>query len=398
MDADTNHMLDAARQYWRHADEWAGGALGVSLTQFTIVLTLLLLAWLLRRPASRTALWMTRLLLRHRAQSAVNAIATAVTAPARLIPFVAALFIISELVLSNTGLADVCRALGKSMVVLLLFWALFSAVNPLIAFAESSSKHFSDSMVGLVSNSFRIMVFGIGAATILDIWGIKVGPILAGFGLVGAAVALGAQDLFKNLIGGVFIVAEKRFDIGDWIRVDGVVEGTVEFIGLRTTRIRRFDMAPEFVPNSQLSDNQVTNFQKMTYRQISWLVGLTYDTSADQLARIRQEVDDYIRGSGDFVVSPDAAPLIRIDNFGDSAINMMVYCFTHTTDWEAWLKIKEALMFKIMAIVADAGSGFAFPSQSVYIESMPKGFELFPLPSNASETLANSQATTPQRT
>ena len=122
-----------------------------------------------------------------------------------------------------------------------------------------------------------------GAATILEIWGIKIGPILAGLGLFGVAVALGAQDLFKNLISGFLVIAEKRFNPGDWIRVDGEVEGTVETINFRSTLVRRFDKAPVFVPNSKLSDNSVINFSSMTFRRIYWVIGVEYRTTVDQL-------------------------------------------------------------------------------------------------------------------
>src|SRR5690606_24926556 len=105
------------------------------------------------------------------------------------------------------------------------------------------------------------------AATILEIWGIKVAPILAGFGLLGVAVALGAQDLFKNLIAGLLILSEKRFSIGDWVRVKDLVEGTVESIGFRSTVIRRFDLSPVYVPNTMLSDNAVINFSNMIFRR-----------------------------------------------------------------------------------------------------------------------------------
>jgi len=94
----------------------------------------------------------------------------------------------------------------------------------------------------------------LGFATVLQVWGIQVGPILAGLGLFGVAVALGAQDLFRNLIGGLCVLIEKRFKVGDWIMVDGVVEGTVEHIGFRSTKVIRFDLSPVFVPNQKLSD------------------------------------------------------------------------------------------------------------------------------------------------
>ena len=122
-------------------------------------------------------------------------------------------------------------------------------------------------MMDWLVKAVKAVLFFIGVATVLDVWGIKIGPIIAGFGLFGVAVALGAQDLFKNLISGILILGERRFMRGDWIKVDGVVEGTVENIGFRSTLVRRFDLAPVYVPNAKLSDGSVTNFSKMTFRR-----------------------------------------------------------------------------------------------------------------------------------
>jgi MscS family membrane protein len=153
--------------------------------------------------------------------------------------------------------------------------------------------------------------------------------------------------------------------------VEGVVEGTVENIGFRSTLVRRFDKAPVFVPNSHLSDNSVTNFSSMTYRRISWTIGLEYRTSVDQLKKIREDIELFLVEDKD-IVDPPAAPLfVRIDKFSNSSIDIMIYCFTHATQWGVWLQIKERLALKLIEIVTGAGASFAFPSQSVYVETMP---------------------------
>ena len=201
-------------------------------------------------------------------------------------------------------------------------------------------------------------------------WGFVDG-FLAGLGLIGVAVALGAQDLFKNLISGILIIAEKRFNIGDWIKVDGVVEGTVEAIGFRSTFVRRFDKAPVYIPNSKLSDNSLINFSAMSHRRIYWIIGVEYSTTIDMLKKIRDSIEAYIIESDDFAHPPEVATFVRIDKLNDSSIDIMVYCFTKTTVWGEWLKIKEALAYKIKETVEGAGTGFAFPSQSIYVESFP---------------------------
>lgn len=366
---------------WSRLGDLAGKAYqGIDLTQLAMALAILLAGLLLRGPVARIVLWLATLPIRHVHQDSRRTIVHVLRPPARLTAIVIALLVIAEVVMGDGRLRTITLSLARSLLVFGLFWALYAAVDPLYRLMDQRSKLLNASMAGLVTTCARILALCLGAATILDIWGIKVGPILAGFGLVGAAVALGAQDLFKNLISGIFIVSERRFQNGDWIKVDGLVEGTVDMVGLRTTRIIRFDSSPEYVPNAQLADNAVTNFSQMTYRQISWIVGLTYDTDISGLKQVRDGIADYLQSNKNFVQPPEAAMFVRIDSFGESAINLMIYCFTRTTDWGEWLQQKEELLYQVTQIVEQAGSGLAFPSRTLYLQSWPEGTEFVPPP------------------
>jgi MscS family membrane protein len=152
--------------------------------------------------------------------------------------------------------------------------------------------------------------------------------------------------------------------------VEGVVEGTVESIGFRSTMVRRFDKAPVMVPNTKLADTAVTNFSAMTHRRIFWKIGVTYTTNIDQLRKIRDQIEQYIVENSEFASPKDVSTFVRIDSFNASSIDIMLYCFTLTTDWGEWLKIKEQLAYKVKQIVDETGTSFAFPSQSIYIESI----------------------------
>ena len=140
-----------------------------------------------------------------------------------------------------------------------------------------------------------------GIATVLQIWGIQIGPIIAGFGLFGVAVALGAQDLFKNLLGGISILVERRFALGDWIEVEGVVSGTIEQIGFRSTRVRRFDLVPVIVPNNMFADHALVNYSQMPHRRIYWKVGLEYRTTSTQLRRVRDQILKWLKDDDAFL-------------------------------------------------------------------------------------------------
>jgi len=252
----------------------------------------------------------------------------------------------------------------QSMIAFTLFWGLFRSITPLSESMKKLNEILSPIMVQWIFKAIKFLTFFIGGAIILEIWGIQVGPMLAGLGLFGAAVALGAQDLFKNLIGGITIIAEHRFLNGDWIKVDGIVEGVVEDIGLRSTHIRRFDKAPVHVPNAMLSDTAVINFSRMTNRRIYWKLGLTYSSTIDQMQIIRDGIYNHLHENDAFETSKKVSTFVHIDSFNDSSIDLMIYCFTKTTDWGEWLKIKEEFAYFIKNLVEqDADTSFAFPSQ-----------------------------------
>jgi len=352
---------------------------GLTVNDVIICIMVLAAAFVMRRAASAAVVARIGMAMFRSRGEISDAVMHGLAPAIRFVPFVIAAFVIAAVVPKSALAQSTSFAISRSLVAFVLFWALFGVVPPIFQQWEIRRVGVGDAMVSWAVRVSRIIIFCLGAGAVLEIWNIHIGPVLAGLGLAGAAVALGAQDLFKNLIGGVFIIGEQRFENGDWIRVEGIVEGTVETIGLRASKIRQFDLAPVYVPNSKLSDNALTNFSKMTSRRISWIIGLEYSTTVDQLRRIRDEIQAHIDGSDAFVHSADAPTFVRIDSFGDSSINMMVYCFTRTTDWGEWLKVKEAFAYEVKEVVERAGSGFAFPSRSLYVETVPAGAEIFPL-------------------
>ena len=214
----------------------------------------------------------------------------------------------------------------------------------------------------------KYLIIFLGIVAVLETWGIKIGPVIAGLGLFGVAIALGAQDLFKNLISGIMIILEKRFEINNIIEVPGHATGTVEHIGFRSTIIRQFDSTPISIPNYVFSDTSIVNFSDRRYRQIKWTIGLTYDTSIKQLKDICQSIDASIRSNNDFIVNESYKLFVRVEKFNDSSIDVYLHTFTNTNDWEKYLKIREELAFMIKGVVESNGSSFAFPSRTIYME------------------------------
>ncbi len=358
---------------WAQSKEvWDHGLLGVDIGSIVIALLIFFAFLLIRGIFSRYVLRKLHDFASKSTTRLDDKIVDALIPPVKFIPVIMGIFFAAQyLDLSNTGEAFIMK-IERSLIAFTMFWTLHRAADPLSHSMKKLEKLLTKAMMQWIFKAIKVIVVFIGAAVILEIWGIAVGPLLAGLGLFGAAIALGAQDLFKNLIGGITIIAEKRFHPGEWILVDGVVEGIVEELGFRSTKVRRFDKAPVHVPNSQLSDAVVTNFSRMTHRRIKWAIGVEYRTTVEQLQIIRDEIMKYIVENEAFAKPEEVNTFVRVDSFGASSIDFIVYCFTRTTVWGEWLEIKEQFALKIKEIVEEkAGTGFAFPSQSIYIESLP---------------------------
>ena len=363
---------------------WEHGLLGVDIGKIIVALLIFGAFLLFRGLLTKYILYTMRRWTEKTNTDIDNKIITAIIPPVRFIPIIMGTFFAAQYLNLEGILAVFVSRLVRSMIAFTIFWALHRTLDPIQHLSRGLKKTLTPTMVTWIFKFMKVVIIFVGVSVILEIWGIAIGPLLAGLGLFGAAVALGAQDLFKNLIGGITVIAEKRFNPGDWIKVDGVVEGVVEDIGFRSTKVRRFDKAPVHVPNSELSDAVVTNFSRMTHRRIYWKIGVTYSTTKEQLKIVRDGIMDYIMGNDEFAKPPEVSTFVRLDSFNDSSIDFMIYCFTKTTDWGKWLEIKENFALAIKEIVENkAGTEFAFPSQSIYIESISGGetAEIFVPPS-----------------
>jgi MscS family membrane protein len=360
------------QEFWTLVlDVWNNGLYGIDVGKIIAALLIIYISMLFRHLFSRIVLGRLRALTKKTKSKIDDEVIDVIEKPVGFLPIVIGIFFATEILNLTGNLAEGADNLNRSLITFNIFWAFYNVIGPLSLTFGKLKDIFSSSMINWLIKAMHGLFIFLGVASILEIWGIQVAPLVAGLGLFGVAVALGAQDLFKNLISGLFIIGEKRFHPGDWVKIDGIVEGTVEEIGFRTTTIIRFDKAPVYVPNTKLSDNAATNFSRMSHRRIFWKIGLLYDTSKDQLKNIRQDIEDYIMGNDEFAHPPEVATFVRIDSFNDSSIDIMLYCFTKTTVWGEWLEIKERLALKIKEIVEHHESNFAYPSQSIYIENLP---------------------------
>ena len=259
--------------------------------------------------------------------------------------------------------------INSSIFTIIIFWFLSQIIRPSFSKIKNIESILTRDLVEWITNFIRIVIFILGFCAVLELWGIRVGPIVAGLGLFGVAVALGAQDLFKNLISGVLVLIEKRFKKGDVVLIENIIEGVVEKIGFRSTAIRKFDKSLCYIPNNQFAENAVTNITKISNRRINWVIGLEYKSSTKQLKSICKDIEKKITSNkNDFCVNEITPVIVKINEFSASSIDILVRCFTNNNDFQEFLNVKDRLALDIKEIVERRGCSFAFPSQSLYIE------------------------------
>ncbi|MBT8347825.1 MAG: mechanosensitive ion channel family protein, partial [Sulfurovum sp.] len=264
---------------------------------------------------------------------------------------------------------ELIKNILNTLVVYTIFWAILSVLESLRGVFHHATEKFNPDLAKEMGNFIlkivKFLVGALGLGAMLQVWGINVTALVASLGLGGLAFALAAKDTASNMFGSFALLADKSIRIGEWIKVGGV-EGTVEDIGMRTTKIRSFEKSLITVPNQIVSNSPIENFSRRGVRRIKMHIGLTYGTSRDQMNAIVKEIRSMLNSHEK--ISQKETLLVNFESFGDSSLNIFIYTFTNTSNWERYLNIREDIHLKIMKIVEDNGSSFAFPSQSIYVE------------------------------
>jgi MscS family membrane protein len=347
---------------------WTQGFLGIGITEIIISFLIFIVGAISRAFfVGRVLKWLESITAKTDSEID-DVLLQSFRKPLGFIPITIALYCIA-VYLPLSGVADLFATnIIKALIAFTIFSTLANSISPIFN-AFTSTAVLTKSMTVWLERAARIIIWIIGIGVIFDIFGIQIGPLVAGLGLFSVAVALGAQDLFKNLISGLLIIGENRFQPGDRIEVSGQLHGIVEDIGFRSTLIRMFDTAPMLVPNKDLSDVMVINHGKMKFRRISWTLNLVYSTTQEQLAKICDDISEYINHSDQFATNPEQESFARTEELASSSIDVRVLCYTDPIGLTDFSKIKQNLIFEIIKIVRLNGSEFAYPSSSIYIEN-----------------------------
>ncbi len=260
----------------------------------------------------------------------------------------------------------------KSFLILNVVLIISQGLNYVTLQSKVMKKRMHSELLEWSRKILQVIIWMTVIFNIASIWGLDTTFLMTGSGVIGAAIAFGAQDLFKNILAGITILSEKKFKKGEHIKVNGVVEGIVMEIGFRSSLIRSFESYTIMVPNEVLANQALQNISRRKNRRIIWEIGLEYRTNIMQLKNIQTQILQYIQQEPWCLTGEQDSYGVMINEFTDSAINIRVYCFFDTKQWKEYLNYRQQLILAIKEIVEKQGAGFAFPSQSIYHEIIPE--------------------------
>ena len=278
-----------------------------------------------------------------------------------------------DLVSSNEIGLKMILEKGVSLLILItVFWTLLRVVDYIgdrLKFkAEKTESKVDDQLIPFAIEIGKVLVVIFGALILLsNVFNVDITALAAGLGVGGVAIALASKESLENLLGSFTIFFDKPFQVGDIITV-GSITGVVEKVGFRSTRVRTFDKSLVTIPNKNLINSELDNLSLKPVRKVKIDIGLTYNTTVDQIKNIVKDIQDLV----DEHPNTNEDGLVRFMNFGASSLDIMVVYFTNSPDWKLLVDTRQEINYKIIEIVKKHGSDFAFPSTSLYFENKLK--------------------------
>ncbi|MEW6119716.1 MAG: mechanosensitive ion channel family protein [Pseudomonadota bacterium] len=275
----------------------------------------------------------------------------------------------------GTPVLDFIDPARDALIIAAFAWFLLrlisQAAHNVLARAAARGDGIDRTTVDALSKLGRFSVLVIAMLVILQDLGFSVSGILAFGGIGGIAVGFAAKDMLANFFGGLTIYLDRPFTVGEWIRSpDKEIEGTVEYIGWRHTRVRAFNKNPIYVPNALFTSIVVENPTRMTNRRIKETIGIRY-ADLDKMAAVVADVKAMLQAHPE--IDTGTTLIVGFNQFAASSLDFLVYTFTRTTDWVRYHEVKQDVLLKIAAIIASHGAEIAFPTHTVHLESDPDG-------------------------
>ncbi len=262
---------------------------------------------------------------------------------------------------------DFVHRLLRAGLFLVFFWSMLRAIdvlaNYMLQTAWASSRPASRSLIPLGGRVLKVAVLAMAAVAVLADFGFPIASLIAGLSVGGLALALAAQKTVENLFGAFSIGVDQPFRVGDFVKVDEIT-GTVEVIGMRSTRIRTLDRTLVTLPNGRLADMRIESFSARDRFRLAITIGVTYGTSAAQIRQVLERTEALLRGHAQ--IWPDTV-IVRFSGFGASSLDIEVVCWFLVPDFNAFRDARQEVLLGIMDIVESAGTSFAFPTQTLHL-------------------------------
>ncbi|MCB9591352.1 MAG: mechanosensitive ion channel [Sandaracinaceae bacterium] len=250
--------------------------------------------------------------------------------------------------------------------------------------AESTDTKLDDQLVPLVRKSLKVVTVVLGVVFVLQNMEVEIGSLIAGVSLGGLAFTLAARDTVANLFGSVSIFADQPFQVGDWVKMQGV-EGVVEEVGMRSTRVRTFYKSLVSIPNSKVADGVIDNYGMRSLRRTFLTLGVQYDTTPEQIEAFCEGTRAILEN--DSLVWKDSF-YVCFSGFGDSALEIMLYFFFDTKSWDEELRHRHLIYLEILRLAKDLGVEFAFPTRTLHLATRAQETAAPSSPEPSAEELA----------
>ena len=298
-----------------------------------------------------------------------DAILSSIPRPLSLIIWISSIAFSAEIFQKETGavIFEAFQPLRDAIIIASLAWFLILSIKRTEKNYLTSEKNYDSTTVDAISKLARISAGIAAILMILQTLGLSISGVLAFGGVGGIAIGFAAKDLLSNFFGGLFIYLDRPFAVGDWVRSpDREIEGTVEQIGWRVTRIRTFDKRPLYIPNSVFSQISVENPSRMSNRRIKETIGIRYD-DISKMEIIINQVKEMLKAHPD--IDTEKTLIVNFDCFAPSSLDFFIYTFTKTTDWIQFHEVKQNVLLKIIHIIEKNGAEIAFPTSTLHFSN-----------------------------
>lgn len=323
------------------------------VARVTVVIIAILLIILLRRILTWLILRPLRQLSKRSGYETDDQVNNLLIAPMRLFTIALAIGISVQIIPTSEGINNLAFIIARSFViisVLLFVYRLVDVIAPSsLRIANITGFTIEERILPFLRVGIKLLIMSIGVVVLLQEWGYDVSGLLAGIGIGGLALSLAAQDTLANLFGFMAIVSDRPFDVGEFIKT-GDVEGTVEHVGLRSTRIRQLNQAVVYMPNHVIANSPTLNWSRLRKRFLDLRIGVEYETTNDQLRLMMERIRAYLKSQAKV---DEKSIVVHVIDFHTESIDIIIRAYVYITDWAAFTAEKEKYTLAILDVMKD---------------------------------------------